>query len=400
MAHIVFGWELGGGYGHLGPFRPVAERLMASGHRITLIVKDLARAGAAFGDLDVQLYQAPVKIGKAIPHTPSPATFGHLLQNVGFGDPEELRAMVQAWRNLYHLIRPDCLVLDHAPTGILASRGLSIPSFTIGTGFFCPVDEFPLREMAPWRPLPKEDRASNELKFVNRINGILQSNQQPKIDRIGQIYSDVTANLLTTFQELDHYPHRQGGEYLGAWSAKKQIRGGDSAETLWPDGEGLKVYAYLKPFRAIKDLLRWLGGQGCSTLVVGDGLNTAELGQSLPPNVRLADRHFDLATVVKSCDLAIMNGNHGTCCEFLLAGRPVFHIPLTFEQAVFSRRTHELGVSLDAVPNQTQQVIQQLSAMMKSCSFRDQAETFAAQYAEFEPEQAMERCTGIIKQFL
>ncbi|MEW4451253.1 nucleotide disphospho-sugar-binding domain-containing protein [Bremerella sp. JC817] len=248
--------------------------------------------------------------------------------------------------------------------------------------------------------MPKDERARDELQFVGRINGVLQRNQQPKIERLGQIYSDVTANLLTTFRELDHYPHRQYGEYLGAWSAKKQIRGGDSAETLWPDGEGLKVYAYLKPFRAIKDLLRWLGGQGCPMLVVGDGLNVAELAKSLPPNVRLADRHIDLATVVKSCDLAIMNGNHGTCCEFLLAGRPVFHIPLTFEQAVFSRRTHELGVSLDAVPNQTQQIIQQLSAIMKSGSFRDRAEIFAAQYVDFDSDKAIERCTGILEQSL
>ncbi|WP_409994409.1 glycosyltransferase [Bremerella cremea] len=101
--------------------------------------------------------------------------------------------------------------------------------------------------------------------------------------------------------------------------------------------------------------------------------------------------------MVESCDLAIMNGNHGTCCEFLLAGRPVFHIPLTFEQAVFSRRTHELGVSLDAVPNQTQQVIQQLSAMMKSSTFREQAQAFASRYVEFDPDQAIERCTSLIQ---
>ncbi|PQO40121.1 hypothetical protein C5Y96_01945 [Blastopirellula marina] len=242
MAHIVFGWELGGGYGHLGPFRPVAERLMASGHRITLIVKDLARAGAAFGDLDIQLYQAPVKISKAIPHNPAPATFGHLLQNMGFGDPQELKAMVQAWRNLYQLIRPDCLVLDHAPTGILASRGLSIPSFTIGTGFFCPVDEFPLCEMAPWRPMPKELRARDEQQFIERINGVLQSNRQPTIDRIGQIYSDVTANLLTTFKELDHYPHRQGGGVprglVGQEAAPRERLGRDTMAG-WRRSEGL-----------------------------------------------------------------------------------------------------------------------------------------------------------------
>lgn len=51
MSRILFAWELGGGYGHLGPFRPIAEALLAQGHELTLAVRDVERAHAVFGSL-------------------------------------------------------------------------------------------------------------------------------------------------------------------------------------------------------------------------------------------------------------------------------------------------------------------------------------------------------------
>ncbi|QDU75687.1 MurG-like transferase [Bremerella volcania] len=400
MSRIVFAWELGGGYGHLGPFRPITERLVSAGHQVTIIAKDIARAAVAFRGLDVTLFPSPVKLSKAVPYDPAPSTFGHLLQNMGYRDPLELNAMIHVWRNLFQVTRPDCLVLDHCPTGLLAARGIDVPQFTFGTGFFCPVDEFPLREMAPWRPMDKEERIRSESQLIDRINTILESNGQPTIARIGEIYSSVTANLLTTFRELDHYPYRQQGEYLGAWSATNSANNRLLPETPWPEGDGPKVYAYLKPHKSLRELLMWLSGQGLPTLVVGDGLDGAGLSKSLRSNVKLVSHHLNLRSVGETCDLAIMNGNHGTCCEFLLAGRSMLHIPLTFEQAIFSRRTVELGVALDASPDQPRQIIQQLSALINSGTHRQAAQDFASRHASFRAENGIDRCSQRISQAL
>lgn len=400
MSRFVFAWELGGGYGHLGPFRPIAERLIDAGHQVTIIAKDIARAAVAFRGLDITLFPSPVKLSKAVPHDPAPATFGHLLQNTGYRDPLELNAMVHVWRNLLSVTQPDCLILDHCPTGLLAARGMDIPQFTFGTGFFCPVNEFPLREMAPWRPMDIEQRTQTELQLVERINSVLASNKQPTIGRIGEIYASVTANLLTTFRELDHYPYREHGEYLGAWSAANSEQDRSSQEIPWPEGNGPKIYAYLKPHKALRELLLWLSGQGLPTLVVGDGLDVAALSKTLRPNVKLVSHHLNLRSVRETCDLAIMNGNHGTCCEFLLAGRPMLHIPLTFEQAIFSRRTVQLGVALDASPEQPRQIIQQLSALLRSDSHRREAQHFATQHASFRSEDAINFCYQLVSQAL
>ena len=37
MSRILFAWELGGGFGHLGPFRPIADNiLLARGREFAL----------------------------------------------------------------------------------------------------------------------------------------------------------------------------------------------------------------------------------------------------------------------------------------------------------------------------------------------------------------------------
>ena len=392
MANVTFAWELGGGYGHLGPFRPLAERLIEAGHSVRAIVKDLARAAKVFRGLPIPIQQAPIKLGRAANYNPVPSTFCHLLQNMGYDDSLELSTMIQAWRMLLQAARPDCLVFDHCPTGMLAARGWEASQFTIGTGFFCPVDEFPLREMAPWRPSSEEERATHESQLVARINEILSANGQPTIGRIGEIYSSMTENLLTTFQEIDHYPYRPDVEYLGAWSNSKESHADDAEEFVWPEGKGRRIYAYLKPNKSIRPLLAWLSGQGHRTVVVGDGLNVSELRKMVQSNVRILNKHVDLRRVRETCDLAITNANHGTCCEFLLAGCPLFLIPITFEQAVLSRRLVDLGVALDASPEQPRQVIQQLSAALSSAQYRDQAQAFAQRYQSFDPNAAVQAC--------
>ncbi len=392
MPNIVFAWELGGGYGHLGPFRPLAERLIDAGHSVSAIVKDLARTAKVFRGLPISIQQAPIKLGRPVNYNPTPSTFCHLLQNMGYSDHLELATMIQAWRTLFQAAQPDCFVFDHCPTGMLAARGWDAVQYTIGTGFFCPVDEFPLREMAPWRPLKEEVRADHERQLVDRINEILLTNGQPTIDRMGEIYSSMTDNLLTTFKELDHFSDRPDAEYLGAWSNTGESIAEDSQDSLWPEGRGRRIYAYLKPNKSIKPLLAWLSGQGHRVLVVGDGLNGSELSKTVGPNVRILNTHIDLGKVRQNCDLAITNANHGTCCEFLLAGCPLLLIPLTFEQSVLSHRLVELGVAVVASSEQPRQVIQQLSAALSTEQHRHKAEAFAQQYHDFDPNLAIEAC--------
>ncbi|PQO46659.1 glycosyltransferase [Blastopirellula marina] len=384
---ICFCWELGGGLGHLGPFQPLARRLVAAGHAVQVIVKDLSRLRPAFRDIPIEAYQAPIKTSPAVPYLQNPPTLGHILLNKGYRDANELASMSQAWRNLFQRLQPDLILCDHAPTALLAARGLSAAKATIGPGFFCPPNENPLPNMSPLRDMPLPQRAADEAALLRTINLALRQNRQPELETVAQLFHDVDRNFFCTFRELDHYPQRQNASYFGAWSAempRAELAG-------WPTGAGQKIFAYLKPMKALDELIRWLYGRKLPTVLVGDRIDFGAYRQWSQGSVRFYERPIQLDGVRRECDVAILNGNHGAACEFLLAGVPTLQIPITFEQGILTQRIVDTGSALFASPENGRQVIGQLSALLESTSAKVAAQQFATKYQDFSQQQGAER---------
>jgi len=61
MATVLMTWELGAGLGHMTRMREVGQRLVARGHRVIAVLRDLYRAGPVFDGSGMQLLQAPFK---------------------------------------------------------------------------------------------------------------------------------------------------------------------------------------------------------------------------------------------------------------------------------------------------------------------------------------------------
>jgi len=116
MATILFAWELGGGLGHLVPFVPVAERLSSDGHHVVASLRELPRAHAVLRDTAVACLQAPVRRGGSADRIDPLRTLAHVLHNMAFANPDELRALAEAWRNLYRFVQPDLILFDHSLT--------------------------------------------------------------------------------------------------------------------------------------------------------------------------------------------------------------------------------------------------------------------------------------------
>ena len=96
MKTLVYTWEMGGGFGHVGPFSSVAKRFLADGWKVVLIVKDLSRVAPFFEPGEVDVLQAPIKNSFPVPHLSEPATYGHMLLNMGYQNADELAAHVEA----------------------------------------------------------------------------------------------------------------------------------------------------------------------------------------------------------------------------------------------------------------------------------------------------------------
>ena len=488
MATILFTWELGGGLGHLVNLMPLAQAMSRKGHRVYAAVQDVPKAARIFRGFDIAYLQAPTKFHDSPNAIMPPRTFAHILHNRGFGELDELRAMAGTWRNLLEMTRPDLVVFDHSPTALLAARGLVAKKALIGTGFFCPLDEYAMADLRPWlaekgsdrraapsppAPLPEgegrtmpslqqpvaeaESRKTpsppaplpegegrlkeDEDRVLANANAVLAGWGQPPLVRLSRLFYDVDEHFLATLPELDHYPGRCGslwpreaGETSGRgtltpcpspgrrgendaltpcpspggrgeivrltpclcsdgtmetryWGAWPNV-GGRPAD--WPEGPGKKVFAYVKPFPALARLLQQLCDLRQPTIVHGDGIDADLRRRFTFQTMRFESEPVDLADVGRTCDLAVLNGNHGTTVSMLLAGKPTLQLPITLEQALFARAVERLGAAVMAPADRPQSAVAALMEMLAAEHYAEAARRFAARYAGYDPQRQVE----------
>ena len=382
---VLFCWELGAGLGHMMQILPLARDLAAKGHTVYVALREVAAATAVFGGAGVRFLQAPLYTPR-VARFPRQLNFAHLIANLGFSDDFELFGLVCAWRNLMRMVRPDLIVFDHSPTALVAARSLDLPArrALIGSGFCCPPDAFPLPLFRPQRLSAVDDArlVAVEVEILGRINRLLDNWGQPRIERLGQLFSEVDEDFLTTFPELDHCPARKGAAYWGPVIAGEDAGG---EEPRWPRGTGKRVFGYLKPSLELPRVIEALASAGCPTIVCIDGASEGLRKRLESPTVRVEAAPLDLARVAKECDLAVLNGGHGVTAEMLLAGKPMFHVPLVLEQRLTAEAVHALGAAEVAPPRSADPVGTRLDALLNDDGYTAAARRFAERYAAFDP---------------
>lgn len=378
MKTVVYCWELGGGNGHVVRFLPLADLFLKDGWRVVFIVKDVSRL-ATFMEAkpaNVVVLQAPIKTSPKRNHDREPPTIGHMLLNVGYRDEGELCALVQAWQNIFELVRPDLLVADHSPTALIASRGRQFPRAVLGTGFHVPANESPIGLLAPWRSLSPEQRAADEQTLLARVNAVLHRLQAPRLDHLAGIWSETSVTFLATYAELDHCRNRAETQYTGVWSAHSQ----NYLRPTWPAAPGIRVFLYLKQMRVLPKILAELSRLQASAIAVLDRVEIEACRGSTGDNTLLLHEPVDIPYVADSCQLAITNGGHSTVAEMLLRGVPQFVVPLQCEQSVTALRIKEINAGKCGVPQNEPALLSELRATVLGISQFSGARDFQKRY--------------------
>ena len=379
---VLFTWELGSGFGHLGRLLPVMRHLHQLGCRVVLAAVNLE--AAALLPSYVELLPAP----KAAPPSPGgllrrPATFADVLFNEGAcGDG--LPGVVQAWRGLFHLLRPQVVVHDYSPFALLAMQGLDCAKALLGTGFACPPPLARLPDLRDWENQYRDRMARTEAEVLEALNRQLVAQGQPSLQGVGELSSRVEANFLATFAELDHYPDRANTEYRGVWPGFDPDQ---RHRPEWPAGEGKRIFVYLKAFRGLTRLLSTLERQKNPVLacIPGGGDYARTVGSS----VRVMTQPLDIDSIAPECDLAILNAGHGSTASVLLAGRPILQLPINVEQYHTARNTCRLGAGEQAFLDQDETMIHALERLLESEEHRLAAADFARRYQDFDPKEAI-----------
>jgi len=375
MARIMIVWELGLGFGHLAPYLELVKALRKKGHVVVFAARDVTNAEKIFGREGVVILQAPLMLRKATNPYKIQNNYAQLVHNNGFSDPLDLLARVKAWLHLYQYIRPDVAIFDHSPTALVAARALKARRIISGSGFLVPPPGYPLPNMRYWEKFDKAQLQRAEdgvLAVVNKVLGVMKIAPLAHMENL----FDADEQFLLGFKQLDHYPQRPNGNYLGNFPMAN-----NAAEPQWPGSAGRRIFAYLHPFKTLPVLLQVLNKFRLRTIIYAPELPDEFKEKHTTEHVVFSAGALDMKKVAAQCDAAITSGTYGTTCDILLAGKPVLMFPQNLERIMVARRVIGAGAGLVAPINRPNLFGPRLRALLTDKRYAEAARGFARRHA-------------------
>jgi len=340
---VLLVWELGGQLGHFGILLPIADALSAEGHEVVFALKDLSYAHSLIG-LRYRYYQAPPRVDseQAARRYDS---FADILLHAGFGNPDILGGLVSAWRTLYAQVQPDWVIYDYAPVALFAARGLPFKKTCVGTGFSNPPGSGFFPRFRYWQPDTEIEtlhgRQSHQQAMANG-NQIAQQLSMPLLECLPDIFTGA-AQKLTTFPALDHYPTREGADYIGPFDGLGQGEPFNKQE-----GERW-IFCYLwARHRGSLELLKALADiQAFKTLAVVPDLSS-QLHTQQYKNLTITRQPIDLSTLSHWAELVVCHAGHGVLAQVTSQGIASVNVPVTLEQTMLAKRIEmaDAGITL------------------------------------------------------
>jgi UDP-N-acetylglucosamine:LPS N-acetylglucosamine transferase len=380
MARILFTWELGGALGHLTSIRSLADHLLQLGHEIHLAVRNTIFVAETMHGLAVTFHAIPNWRTPKTPLVNPVHTFAHVLHNVGYRDSDELATLLRSWQSILHRVKPHLMVCEASPTALLAARGSGIPIVHVGTGYAVPPESYPLPDICFWNPADPESSRSDEDALTSNINRALDAIGSPPLLRLPDLF-DAKLTALWTVKELDHYRNRSTDNYVGSIA---QLPGD---QPPWPAVSGPRVFAYLKPFPELPQLLQQLQRRRVCALIYGPTLPPEIATRFHSENLHFTAKPINISYVSRSAALAITNAGHSLALEMLLAGVPLLCFPILLEQHVLARNIDALGGGKYCSPWRSDRIGKSLDALLDEPSYKAFAQAFANRYSRLQASE-------------
>jgi UDP:flavonoid glycosyltransferase YjiC (YdhE family) len=370
---------------------PVARRLRESGHEVLFALPDTRAA---------QQWLTPDGFEfVTIPPTPESrwpkplASYPDILAAHGFTDRRALLALVRAWSTLWESTRPDVVVIDHAPTALLAARAHDIPAVPLGNGFEIPPPVSPLPSIRPWEQVSPVELLETETRVLDTLNATLAQFGRPALARVADLFADRLA-VFTTFAELDPYEARPPTEYVGPIGSHITTPVVDWAMTTKP-----RIFAYVRPLvPGVEALLGALEKSGAHVICAMPGISPAVKQRFNSRRFQLFSGPVATASLLPRADIVISYGGPATVSMALLAGAPLLLVSHTIEQHLCAICVEALGAGFVMREERAEQdLTDALTALTSDIRYKEAARRFAKKYSEFTVERAVDRtveCVG------
>jgi spore coat polysaccharide biosynthesis predicted glycosyltransferase SpsG len=390
MARILLSWELGGGLGHINRLCTIARFLKKKNHNVALVLRELSQAAYYCEKDDIPCFHAPLfQRNKRISFPIS--TYAQLLYHCGFDNDDALTARIKAWKNIIRLYKPDILIADHSPTALCAFHSMPVKKILVGTGFSIPPAISPLPEMRKPGFIPEEEVIQWEERVVTIIGKAFKKCRIDPIKHLFQIY-EADAKLLFTFPECDHFSQRKDGEYVGICPPPTT-----GISLKWPLAEGKRIFGYLTHYRGIDTLLDVLIQTPCSYVLFIRNMEEKLYKTYHRANLVLSKKPLNIHRAVAACDLGICHATHDTSLRLLLAGKPLFMLPLFLEQGMTADNIQHSGAGLSVPFFSEKKIRYSMNRMLGEPYFKTSAEAFSRKYRDNDSQKALTRLISIIE---
>jgi UDP:flavonoid glycosyltransferase YjiC (YdhE family) len=163
----------------------------------------------------------------------------------------------------------------------------------------------------------------------------------------------------------------------------------EGTEPRWPEGEGKKLFVYIKPNSpAFRPLFAVLEKADFRTLWFAPGISPDLTARLTSPSLGIVREPIDISAVAKSAYAAILHGGHGTTAAMLLGGVPLLMLPEHIEQLLLARNVAALGAGTALNANSmTPELARTLEQPIRHARFRAAASAFAAKYKSLDQER-------------
>ena len=322
MAHILVGYELGGGHGHFHRLMPVIKALEAEGHRVTFFLRNIRENAVLLAREHRAVLPVPDLVAR-IPGAPTPAplaTYLDIMCTAGFYRRQTLHAGLLAWRTLLEQSKPDLVIADHSPLLLLACFG-RIPVVQVADGFTMPPAQdalFPLFRKTRSKGLVDPAHVLRVMQDVQKAHGL-------PIPKTPTEPFRTAGRLVCTLPELDPYTEQRQDPVIGPVEGLKP-------PMPLPKGTKPHFFAYVSlEHKKTRPFLKGLKASALSGEIFARDM-TDQIAQEIArPGLTVHREPQPMDAVLARSTVILHHGGNGTCCAALSAGRPQILLPTHME---------------------------------------------------------------------